>query len=436
MDEATCVEIEIRSYMVNGSSAAPDLRALEDAARRGAAEVVFAEDLVAEIDAARAAGARVLFVRVGGPGGHSQGSFQILDALRRFSAAGGKVVTYACAGRVASTATILALAGDFRFMHPAAVYLLHSTLGGEAAAAEWNPRMFEVYAARTSTPRAVLEQALRCTYTADGTLEAAELRREAALAFQWAHLDLDEAAARAMAAQLAAPEPRIEVVREHRRADAAAEIAAGAIVADKIAAQAIVAAKIATGAVTADKIEAGAVTAEKIAADAIKTSNFTSTGSGASEVATAGAKMQKDGTALLVTAGGLKIGTRVVDEYAPFKLVGQVRISDRFVGANSKGLTTASRETDGSGYFLRINFATDRATGDAPILSVVANGYTEPLIVRWQTLAASNPTRITRMDVWIYSFDSSGSLVALDPNSANSAAWLHILATRGSWDND
>ncbi len=94
------------------------------------------------------------------------------------------------------------------------------------------------------------------------------------------------------------------------------ELAADAVTATKIAADAVTAAKIAADAVTATKIQAGAVTAAKIAADSLKTTNYASTGSGASEVATAGAKLQNDpsGIAIVTCKDGMKVGALTLEQ--------------------------------------------------------------------------------------------------------------------------
>jgi hypothetical protein len=249
--------LDLAGYVVNGTRAAPDLRGVTLADPGVITAIIHAEEAVAAIDAARARGARVLFVRIGGPGGHCEGSFNVYDALRRF-AAGGLVVTFALPGRVASSATVLHLAGDLRLMDPSAEFLLHSVVGTNGAALSdttvagaWNRRLLDVYTTRTSTPRDALEEAVRCTFTPDGTLEVRTLDVHAALAFGWAAFPADEATARQMAEhlarQMAGPAPRIAVTREVRDVT-------------EVPTASITAAKIAAGAISAEKIGAGTIT--------------------------------------------------------------------------------------------------------------------------------------------------------------------------------
>jgi hypothetical protein len=70
-----------------------------------------------------------------------------------------------------------------------------------------------------------------------------------------------------------------------------------------------------TTTVDGPQIPDGAITARNIGADALQTSNYTYSGTlnETSEVAETGAKMQKDGTALLVAKENLKIGSILMD---------------------------------------------------------------------------------------------------------------------------
>lgn len=105
----------------------------------------------------------------------------------------------------------------------------------------------------------------------------------------------------------------------YARTITAAEIAAGTITANEIASRTITADRIQGGSITAyeiasrtitaDRIAAGAITANELSANCIQTSNYTEDGSG---YPTAGAKMDKNGTALKVAPGNLQIGSHTL----------------------------------------------------------------------------------------------------------------------------
>jgi hypothetical protein len=77
------------------------------------------------------------------------------------------------------------------------------------------------------------------------------------------------------------------------------------------------------------KIVANEILADRIAANALKTTNYASSGTGSSEVATAGAKMQNDasGLALIVGPQGAKFGSYFIDEIQQTLLKGLARIT-------------------------------------------------------------------------------------------------------------
>lgn len=194
-------EIEIRGYLAEapGHGVAPE-------------EVRSPTKVIAEIEALAARGERVALVTIDSPGGLVDAALAVYGALRRFSEAGGTVVTYIAGPedeqgrpRCASTATVLALAGDIRVMHPGARFTVHSMFGGGAAAVEKaNRRMLGIYAARTRTPAAELETWLALVENDRGEPCKAEIEADAALAHGWAHIVGDEEAARLVSAAAAA----------------------------------------------------------------------------------------------------------------------------------------------------------------------------------------------------------------------------------------
>jgi hypothetical protein len=73
--------------------------------------------------------------------------------------------------------------------------------------------------------------------------------------------------------------------------------------------------------VVASEIAAGAIVASKIAADALQTSNYAEDGSGNP---TAGAKLDKSGTALKVAAGNLQVGTHLLTSFGTTRAMGRI----------------------------------------------------------------------------------------------------------------
>lgn len=147
----------------------------------------------------------------------------------------------------------------------------------------------------------------------------------------------------------------------------------------------ILARQMAEGKVIVD----GSITASKIAADELKTTNFASTGTGASEVATAGAKMQNavGGLALIVGPQGMKIGAYLMDEAqgALFKAIG--------------------RQTSGTGASLSVDRVWYRGNDDTGTLG-----------------GAPNISRLQVTSLWWNTDASIGSYelhFALSPNAAS-----------------
>src|SRR2546430_11047490 len=88
--------------------------------------------LLAAIALHRERGTRALLVTLESEGGSVETAFALYDALYELSAAGGIVIVH-CVGWCASTATVLALAGDLIVMDEAAKLGGHSMRGPQAA---------------------------------------------------------------------------------------------------------------------------------------------------------------------------------------------------------------------------------------------------------------------------------------------------------------
>jgi len=175
------------------------------------------------IAAQRARGAGVLLVGLESDGGDVAAAFVIYDALQAFSRAGGIVVIYA-RGWNASTATLIALAGDYLVADVSAEFAIHSMIGPDAQ--EDNRRVLETIAPRVLTPRAELAKWL--TYVRHdspgyipGQPNVAKLDAALAINHGWADLIGTREEAQAFASSLAAgsfpngfPTPRRQALAE------------------------------------------------------------------------------------------------------------------------------------------------------------------------------------------------------------------------------
>lgn len=171
----------------------------------------------------------------------------------------------------------------------------------------------------------------------------------------------------------------------------------------------------------------GAIQASKMAADAIRTSNFTSTGSGTSEVASLGAKMQADGTALVVAPGGLKVGTRDMGTLGYVFALLNVQVNNRTV-FNSKNASVTRALAFESTYGLKVE-VTDNGLGsgyagaatftlDAPLYGGVP--LTPVLYETTYQVAGGVYTTFYTITFW------NGS-AWVDPNSLSASAALHVI---------
>lgn len=113
--------------------------------------------VVAEIEALRARGVRVIALELDTCGGGDVGeSLAIYRALRTFSDTGGTTIAHVrCVA--ASTAVALAVGCDVLVMEPGSRLDVHSMAAGDQPHHDGNRAMVEILAARTPTPRATLE---------------------------------------------------------------------------------------------------------------------------------------------------------------------------------------------------------------------------------------------------------------------------------------
>jgi len=199
----------------------------------------------------------------------------------------------------------------------------------------------------------------------------------------------------------------------------ASEIAAGAIVADKIAA----------GAVIAGKIDAGAVTADELSADALQTSDYEYSGTinTSSEVATAGAKMQKatgSGNALLCAAASFKIGTKLCNTFGWIHSKGSVWVSDPngYIIYDTLNLSSVTRVADGGtnmpAYKLRLTYST-------------AITFTNRLPVFYQVLHSGGASWTHR--VLLVSLGGNSDYTDLGIWREDTAAWLDPTLANANW---
>jgi ClpP class serine protease len=92
-------------------------------------------DVVQEVDAAEAAGARSLLLHITLCGGHIPAAYRIAGRLREFAADGGRVVAFVD-GQCDSCAPVVALAADFVAVDPRSWFGFHGAVGGSAEIAE------------------------------------------------------------------------------------------------------------------------------------------------------------------------------------------------------------------------------------------------------------------------------------------------------------
>lgn len=167
--------------------------------------------------------------------------------------------------------------------------------------------------------------------------------------------------------------------------------------------------------VTTGLIAPLAVTSAKLSVDALQTSNYTYSGTlnGSDEVALTGAKMQKAGTAMLVAAGNLKVGTVTLDQ-AYFNKVAPV------AGSFSYDTDTATWDIDQASTNASISYIGGTTKEITLTLSLaVARVKADATTQCYATVLANhgNPTSIVFN---FYGMTRSGDNVLLKFRTANS----------------
>jgi len=162
-------------------------------------EMLPASRLIAQIEEARASGARVLLLHLErSGGGDADEGFELYAALRAASSAGCTVVVYA-ADHIGSTATFWLLAGDVVVVDPQVEICVHSAVSdSEERTQQINAAAFEIYKERSYTPN----HELRNWLSRQGG-DVALLRADNAIDLHWADFVGDFADARALAASIA-----------------------------------------------------------------------------------------------------------------------------------------------------------------------------------------------------------------------------------------
>lgn len=425
---AAYAEIEIAEWLAYGPSKNPYPGVLEgmrrvrdghnpapDDPRWRPFRPVFSDDVAMQIELARVRGVRVLLLRIGGIGGQTGGELAVSDALARFAAGGGTVITYLMPGVVASALPLVALAGSIRLMHPDAEIIVHSVAECERRH-EWNERALSIIGARTRTSLEVLRQTFSATHNAEGLLQVATVSLDVAIEHGWAHMPCDESVARSFAAQLAeqldaragAASPKLSPPEDapHPKASPLAS-------------------PLASATVGAQALAALAVTAEKIHADAIRTSNFTSTGSGESEVASNGAKMQIGGTALITAPGYLKIGTMKHWGHAQVVAKGLIAVPSGGTGPytvlGARNISSALRlqpgVADGPTWAIRVTLA--RPVGPHATIAVAVESVGVAHVNVWPVRGGGGTYM---QEFWIFTYSTSWS----DPAGFTSPATFHV----------
>ncbi len=160
---------------------------------RGVTESVAATDSETVMDEVlerlgdfRAAGVKTVFVAIDSPGGRLWAGVAIYRALRDFSEAGGRVITFTCR-EASSAATLVFLAGDRRLVGPYSRLGVHSARRERRVTGFGNQAVLQIYVERTKTPRADLVRWLSCRENDRGAPEWATLTAEAAILHEWAN---------------------------------------------------------------------------------------------------------------------------------------------------------------------------------------------------------------------------------------------------------
>lgn len=271
-----------------------------------------AADVLNAIEAHRATGAKALLVTLGMcGGGNIAGSLEIMAALRRFSAEVGPVIAHVN-GIIGSTGPFIAVAADFVVMAERAKMIFHAATCGKEPSPEFTRILAPVLASRSGASEEVaLEWLSRGLPGSDQPVTIGDTTAclAAGLADAVGALEQARILAHAVASGLDLPTTeRGELLRQRTP----------------------VAIPVVPLAVT----------------NVLRTTNFASTGSGASEVATAGAKIQNDpaGSAIVTCKDGMKVGSRTLEQM--FAMMAATNVVTATLPHNNL-LAVAERTTDG-----------------------------------------------------------------------------------------
>jgi ATP-dependent protease ClpP protease subunit len=198
-------EIEIRGYLTY-ADADPEGRAIVrrnlDRQLTPSDTLVQAETVARALEEAAMEGVRAVVMTIESRGGIGGAACVIGDAIRKFSRAGGTVVAYV-PRFAASAACEIAVQADYVVIEPAAAYFIHAACHSVDAFpdAAWrkraNVRQLATYAARTATPRAMLDAWIDATD--DDGRTVARMSSLAAMAHGWADTVGDRAEAQRLA---------------------------------------------------------------------------------------------------------------------------------------------------------------------------------------------------------------------------------------------
>ncbi len=171
----------------------------------------------------------------------------------------------------------------------------------------------------------------------------------------------------------------------------------------------------------------GSVAASKLVADSIQTSDYTASGSGASEVASVGARMRNNSStsggtlpAIITSPAGIKIGNETIDQTWFWKKnVTHAVIYAANTPTKSGDFTAIAWESDGTNYRLK--------------LSLTSLGSFATAMVSWYSTPPANYGMkvIGAIDkVWIYFYLISTGAVVARPDTANVNSYINVWAMR------
>jgi ATP-dependent protease ClpP protease subunit len=438
-------QIEIRGFVANDHSEATLLditRRIEQAETQPGAtkdgvrqcvawlqRPVFADDVVAALADMEAGGGRVVFVPVDGPGGHIDGSRRIYDALRAFSGRGGFVVTCLSGPRVASSAPLIALAGDVVCAVPESKVWLHSASGPRAA--EANLRAAELIYDRTVMPSGSVEECLdREGFDEDGAQRLVEVPLDEIIKNGFADQVCELEVARAWALQVALmleagmslPSKRDEPGGRLCELRGMQALRSRKFVVHNPPGSRSSAAEASRGGPTSC-----AVTADKIAANSLRTTNYAQDASGNP---TAGAKLDHQGVALKVAPANLQIGNKVLTDFAAVRAAGGFNVNAALSYSHNIASVTFGPLPSATSYTgLKILFTAPIPLNSTPIVTRGAFGGNATALTMHPFFAGYQANAQQSLDgFWIGFTDGAGAIF-----NANNGYAQVFYAMLGGW---